>query len=208
MSTLEVVLELVARQGASEELGGDVLRDCAFFQVVASPPLPRLAYSPIFSSHTLTLLGTQPRFTQVPPTSLPENTAVLRPWPRACNAAPWPPTPHPIIATSKSKHSADRDDERARGDFLWLNAGVKAEASEAAPAISSMNFIVRVSYPCRDWFWVCLGKTCSRARQGKLLGALLNITYTLCLTKTRIRLLTIDLCFVYQTLDGGATSQQ
>mmetsp|Transcript_48120 Transcript_48120/g.96283 ORF Transcript_48120/g.96283 Transcript_48120/m.96283 type:complete len:205 (+) Transcript_48120:1053-1667(+) len=44
--------------------------------------------------------GTQPRLTQVPPMSPPVKIAVLRPWPRACNAAPWPPTPHPTMITS------------------------------------------------------------------------------------------------------------
>ena len=44
--------------------------------------------------------GTQPRFTHVPPTSPPESTAQLRPWDRACSAAPWPPTPQPTMTTS------------------------------------------------------------------------------------------------------------
>merc|ERR1719454_1733719 len=54
------------------------------------------------------LEGTQPRFTQVPPTSRPEKTAVVRPWLRACRAAPWPPTPQPIMARSKSYSVAQR----------------------------------------------------------------------------------------------------
>jgi hypothetical protein len=45
------------------------------------------------------LLGTQPLFTQVPPTSPPDKTHVFRPWLLACNAAPWPPTPQPTMIT-------------------------------------------------------------------------------------------------------------
>mmetsp|Transcript_33266 Transcript_33266/g.77841 ORF Transcript_33266/g.77841 Transcript_33266/m.77841 type:complete len:222 (-) Transcript_33266:323-988(-) len=44
--------------------------------------------------------GTQPRFTHVPPTSPPVKMAVLRPWERACRAAPCPPTPQPTMITS------------------------------------------------------------------------------------------------------------
>jgi hypothetical protein len=40
--------------------------------------------------------------THVPPISLAENIAVDNCCDRACNAAPCPPTPQPIIATSKS----------------------------------------------------------------------------------------------------------
>mmetsp|Transcript_3581 Transcript_3581/g.10554 ORF Transcript_3581/g.10554 Transcript_3581/m.10554 type:complete len:300 (-) Transcript_3581:228-1127(-) len=46
------------------------------------------------------LLGTQPRFTHVPPTSPPDSTQVLRPIARAWSAAPCPPTPHPTMMTS------------------------------------------------------------------------------------------------------------
>jgi hypothetical protein len=45
------------------------------------------------------LLGTQPLFTQVPPTSPPDKTHVFRPWLLACKAAPWPPTPQPTMIT-------------------------------------------------------------------------------------------------------------
>ena len=51
--------------------------------------------------------GTHPRLTQVPPTSFPEKTAVLRDWVREWSAAPCPPTSHPIITTSKSWLSDD-----------------------------------------------------------------------------------------------------
>mmetsp|Transcript_18201 Transcript_18201/g.60884 ORF Transcript_18201/g.60884 Transcript_18201/m.60884 type:complete len:207 (+) Transcript_18201:1182-1802(+) len=44
--------------------------------------------------------GTHPRFTHVPPASLPVKTTVLRPLDRAWSAAPWPPTPQPMIARS------------------------------------------------------------------------------------------------------------
>ncbi|KAJ1460745.1 hypothetical protein M885DRAFT_509103, partial [Pelagophyceae sp. CCMP2097] len=44
--------------------------------------------------------GTQPRFTHVPPTSPPERTQTVRPMARAWSAAPCPPTPQPMMATS------------------------------------------------------------------------------------------------------------
>ena len=46
------------------------------------------------------LLGTHPRFTQVPPMSAPSMIAVLSPLSTACSAAPWPPTPQPMITRS------------------------------------------------------------------------------------------------------------
>mmetsp|Transcript_47433 Transcript_47433/g.92567 ORF Transcript_47433/g.92567 Transcript_47433/m.92567 type:complete len:223 (-) Transcript_47433:227-895(-) len=44
--------------------------------------------------------GTHPRFTQVPPTSLPAKTAVDSFWERAWRAQPCPPTPHPTTMMS------------------------------------------------------------------------------------------------------------
>mmetsp|Transcript_34279 Transcript_34279/g.79204 ORF Transcript_34279/g.79204 Transcript_34279/m.79204 type:complete len:318 (+) Transcript_34279:624-1577(+) len=46
--------------------------------------------------------GTQPRFTQVPPTSAPAKTAVERSWAREWRAQPCPPTPQPTMITSYS----------------------------------------------------------------------------------------------------------
>jgi hypothetical protein len=44
--------------------------------------------------------GTQPRLTHVPPMSWPSTTATFMPCSTACSAAPWPPTPQPMMTRS------------------------------------------------------------------------------------------------------------
>mmetsp|Transcript_17770 Transcript_17770/g.42715 ORF Transcript_17770/g.42715 Transcript_17770/m.42715 type:complete len:224 (-) Transcript_17770:340-1011(-) len=65
------------------------LRWCAFRSSRTRPDAANRAFD-----------GTQPLLTHVPPTSPPVRIAVFRPLPTACSAAPWPPTPQPIITRS------------------------------------------------------------------------------------------------------------
>jgi hypothetical protein len=79
--------------------------------------------------------GTQPRFTHVPPTSPPEQTATLSPFDTACRAAPCPPTPHPTITRSKSVSSMRRSVLRATA---W-GAGLSTPGSCSAVAVTAIK---------------------------------------------------------------------
>ena len=68
--------------------------------------------------YKLQVITHQPRLTQVPPTSSPEKTAVFKFCALECNAAPCPPTPQPIIATSKSNSEASVDMRRKEVGLL------------------------------------------------------------------------------------------
>lgn len=72
----------------------------------------------------------QPRLTQVPPTSSPEKTAVFKLCALECKAAPCPPTPHPMIATSKSNSVEASSDIRMKVAGL-LTLGEEVNADEA-----------------------------------------------------------------------------
>lgn len=72
----------------------------------------------------------QPRLTHVPPTSSPEKTAVFKLCALECKAAPCPPTPHPMIATSKS-NSEDASSDIRRKVVGLLTLGDAVNADEA-----------------------------------------------------------------------------
>jgi hypothetical protein len=98
---------------------------------------------PLAASNALE--GTHPRLTQVPPTSSPEKTAVLRFWARLCSAAPCPPTPHPMMATSKSYEPSAirREVENGAAGVIGRATGWKAwTTATVANKLTSTTFMM------------------------------------------------------------------